>query len=179
MADETPSADAASSGLPQLEFSTWPSQVFWLAIALVALFFILSRAVLPRIARTLDERRDTIVSDLDIAAEFDQKTREAEAALAAAMEQARSEARRIADKTQSAIQADLDAALAAADARIAEQTAESSARIRAIQAEARTQAAAVASETADAIVARFSPSAADGQAVRAAVDARIAQRLGS
>lgn len=179
MADETHSAEAASSGLPQLDFTTWPSQIFWLAVALVALFFMMSRFVLPRIAATLQERRDTIVSDLDIAAEFDQKTREAEAALAAAMEQARAEARRIADKTQASIQSDLDAALAAADARIQEQTAESAARIRAIEAEARTQAAAVASDAAEAIVGRFSPSAADVGAVRAAVETRITERLGA
>ena len=52
MATETHGADAAAQapGMPQLDFSTWGNQIFWLVIALVATYFVLAKVALPRIA---------------------------------------------------------------------------------------------------------------------------------
>ncbi|TMV83769.1 F0F1 ATP synthase subunit B', partial [Thioclava sp. BHET1] len=38
----------SSGGMPQLDFSTYGNQIFWLVVALVAVFFILTRVALPR-----------------------------------------------------------------------------------------------------------------------------------
>ena len=44
MATETNSAEAVSApGMPQLDFSTWGNQIFWLVLALIAIYLILSR----------------------------------------------------------------------------------------------------------------------------------------
>lgn len=165
---------AAAGGLPQLDFSTWPSQIFWLAVTLVALYLIFSRLTLPRIAATMEEREDTILSDLDMAAEFDQKAKEAEAAYNAALEAARAEARQIADDARASIQAELDKAIAAADERIAAKTAESAKRLGEIQAEARDSASAVARELTEALIGKLSPSTIDASQVQSVVAERIA-----
>lgn len=172
-------AEEASGGLPQLDFDTWPSQIFWLVIAFGALYFILTRLALPKIAETLQARQDQIAGDLDLAAEYEQKAKDAEAAYHAALNAARSEARTIADKAQAEIRSQLDAAIAEADARIAARADESAARIDAIKADARAQAATVAEETAAALIGRFGPAGAgDASSLAQTVAAEIDQRFG-
>lgn len=174
-------ADAHSSGsggLPQLNFETWPSQIIWLAISLVALYFILNRFVLPRVSATLEERRDTIAGDLDLAAIYENKAREAEASYKAALEAARGEARRIADKTQAEIREQLNAAIAEADKRIEAQAALSAERIDNIRAEAGQQAREVAEATAAALVEKFSPKGVDAGSIASAVRDALQSRSG-
>mgnify|MGYP001803302802 CR=1 FL=1 len=64
MADEvTSGAEASGAGMPQLEFSTFPNQIFWLVVALVVIYVLLSRVALPRIAGVMAERQGTITND--------------------------------------------------------------------------------------------------------------------
>ena len=53
-------AEEAATGLPQLDFTTFPSQIFWLAVATFVLFQLMNRVALPRIASVLEERADAI-----------------------------------------------------------------------------------------------------------------------
>lgn len=164
---------------PQLHFEYWPSQIFWLAVTLAALWWILNRLALPRVRSTIEERRDTISGDLDKAAEFNLAAEEAEEAYEAALQNARAEAQKIADKTKAAIKDDLEVAMAEADKRIAAKTAESNARLQAIAAESAEKAREVAEATAQALVERFSPSKIDAADVNRAVAERLANRPGA
>ena len=103
-------AEAAhgSGGMPQLDFSTYANQIFWLVVTLVVIYFILSRIALPRIAAVLAERQGTITNDLAAAEDLKAKAVEAETAYNQALADARAEAQRIAAETRAAIQADLD-----------------------------------------------------------------------
>ncbi|PZQ46667.1 MAG: ATP F0F1 synthase subunit B' [Rhodovulum sulfidophilum] len=163
----------ASTGMPQLDISTYPNMIFWLLVALVALYFILSRFALPRIAAVLAERNDAIANDLEEASLFKRRAEEAEAAYNAALATARSEAQKIAADTKAAINAELAQLMAKADAEIAAKSAESEGRIRAIQESATRSVEEVALETAQAIVEAFVPKAADAEAVSAAVSNRL------
>jgi F-type H+-transporting ATPase subunit b len=160
-------------GMPQLDFSTYPSQIFWLVVAMVALFYILSRVALPRISSVLEARSDAIASDLDQAAEFKRQAEEAEAAYEEALSEARSKAQNIAAEARAEIQKEVEAETARAEAQIAEKAAESEARIAEIRDSALADVEAVAAETAVALVAAVAPGAADGPTVRAAVAARL------
>ena len=55
---------ASSSGLPQLDASTYPSQVLWLVVAFAILYFFMSKVSLPKIAETMHDRKTRIASDL-------------------------------------------------------------------------------------------------------------------
>ena len=57
-------AAESSAGMPQLDFSTFPNQIFWLLITLVVIYLLLSRVALPRIGGILAERAGTITNDL-------------------------------------------------------------------------------------------------------------------
>ena len=51
--------------MPQLDFTTFIPQLFWLFLSLSFLYVILSRIALPRISDVIEERNDTITDDLD------------------------------------------------------------------------------------------------------------------
>jgi F-type H+-transporting ATPase subunit b len=52
-------------GLPQLDPSTYTSQIFWLLLVFGFLFFFFSKKSLPDIAQVLENRHDRIQNDLD------------------------------------------------------------------------------------------------------------------
>lgn len=160
-------------GLPQLDFSSWDSQIFWLAVSLVVLFLLMSRIALPRIQTVIEDRADAIADDLDRAADYKRRAEQAEKAYEAALAEARARAQKIAADARAEVQRDLAAAIAKADAEIAARTAESEKRIAAIRDGARDSVQAVATETAEAIVAAILPGAADNRAIADAVRSRI------
>ena len=166
-------AEHGSGGLPQLNFSTFPSQIFWLVVTLVVLFLLLSKVALPRIASVLEECADAIADDLDAAEEFKRKAEEAEAAYEQALADARAKATEIAAETRAEIQKEVDAATAKADAEIAARAAEGEKRIAEIRDSAMASVEQVASETAVAVVEAVLPEAADGNALKAAVQSRL------
>ncbi|MFN3938213.1 MAG: F0F1 ATP synthase subunit B' [Gemmobacter sp.] len=161
-----------AAGMPQLDFSTWPNQIFWLVIALGAIYLILTRVALPRIGMVLAERKGTITNDLAAAEELKQKARQAEEAYNKALADARAEAARIVAEARAEIQADLDAATARADAEIAARAAESERRIAEIRAGAMESVSEVARDVARELVAQLGGKA-DARSVNAAVSARL------
>ncbi len=55
------------AGLPQLNIATFEEQVVWLFLTFIVLFVIVSRLVLPRVTKVLEEREERIANDLDTA----------------------------------------------------------------------------------------------------------------
>jgi len=165
-----PSGSALS--MPQLCADWMPNQIFWLLVALVAIFLILSRVALPRIAAVLAERSGTITNDIAAAEELKLKAQEAEVAYEQALKDARSEAAKIVAEAKAEIQSELDAELAKADAQISEKTAESEAAIAEIRAGAVKSVTDVAKDTAKEIVGALGGTA-DAKTVTAAVAARM------
>ena len=160
-------------GMPQLCTEWMLNQVFWLVIALVAIYLILTRIALPRIAAVLAERVGTVTNDLASAEELKMKAEEAEAAYEKARADARAEAQAIVAETRAEIQKDLDKAIAEADAEIAARAAESEKAIAEIRASAVETMTAVAKETALDIVSAVSPVDADAKAIDKAVAERV------
>lgn len=159
----------SSGGMPQLDFSTWASQIFWTALALFILYKILNGSILPKISGALEDRHNAIADDLDKAADLKHQAEEAEAAHKSALASARADANKIIAETQSEIDAELAAASAEADAEIAARTAESEARINEVRAQASSNAKTIATDAARAIIDKLAPGLADNAAVEAAV----------
>ena len=154
MATNTSTAtEAATPGMPQLDFSTFGNQIFWLVVTLVVIYLILSRVALPRIAGVLAERSGTISNDLAAAEELKAKAVAAEKAYNQALSDARAEAAKIVASTKADMKAELDAAIAKADAEISQKTAESEKVISEIRATALESVEEVAKNTAMALVA--------------------------
>ncbi len=183
IADLEPGADIAAAagdvvpavtpvGMPQLDFATFPNQIFWLLVTLFVIYTILTRVALPRIGAVLAERQGTITNDVAAAEELRMRASEAEAAYDKALADARAEANKIIAGAKAEIQAELDVELRKADAEIAARTAESEKAIAAIRDSAVQSVAAVAKDTAAALVVALGASA-DAATVDAAVDAKM------
>jgi len=79
MANEVNELAQSGPGLPQLDFASFPHQVFWLILTLVVLYILLSRVAIPRVSHILSERAGTIQRDLDDAESFKHKAQDIQA----------------------------------------------------------------------------------------------------
>jgi F-type H+-transporting ATPase subunit b len=165
-------ADGSAIGMPQICPDWFPNQMFWLVVALVVIFLILSRIALPRIGAVLAERAGSISNDLAAAEEFRAKAAAAEKAYDKALTDARAEANRIIAATKAEIQAELATELQRAEAQISAKAAEGERAIADIRDQAVVSVTAVAKDTAREIVAAFGGTV-EGDTIDAAVDARV------
>jgi F-type H+-transporting ATPase subunit b len=101
--------------MPQFDPSSFPSQIFWLVVTLVALFFIMTRMAIPRLAEVLEQRQKMIDDDLEQAEKLKAETEAAIAAYETALAEARA-------KAHEEIKAVTEAAAKEAEARNAEVT---------------------------------------------------------
>ena len=101
---------AEKVGMPQIDFTSFPNQIFWLLITLLVIYFVLTRIALPRISSVLAERQSTITNDIAAADDLNQKAVEAEGIYNQALADARAEAGRIVAEARADIKVDLDVA---------------------------------------------------------------------
>ncbi len=159
-------------GMPQLCAEWMGNQVFWLMVALVVIFFILSRIALPRIESILAERQGSITNDLATAEDLKDRAAEAEEAYNKALADARVEAQSIIAAAKADIKAELDDATAKADAEISVRAAEGEKVIAGIRASALKSIKDVAKDTTKELVTAMGIKA-DAKTVTSAVTARM------
>ena len=141
--------------MPQFDSSTFTSQIFWLVVTFVALYFVLARTVLPKIARVLEARQGRIDDDLERATHLEQEAKEALAAYQAALDAAKAEAQAVV--REAAEQMDAEAAKRHEELgeRLAAEVKAAEARIAGARDEALASIRQVASETARAATRRL------------------------
>lgn len=54
----------SSGGLPQFDFTTYPSQIFWTLLGFTVFYFVFSKKILPKMGEVILARRQRIESDL-------------------------------------------------------------------------------------------------------------------
>ena len=164
--------NASGPGMPQLDVTTFSNQIFWLLVALVVLYYIMSRVALPRVASVLADRRGAITADIAAAETYKLKAQEAEDAFKKAEADARAEAQRIVEAAKAEMQGVLDAQIAKADAEIAAKSAESEKRIREITANAVDMVTEVSNDVTKDILAAFDVKA-DARSVTSAIKTQM------
>jgi F-type H+-transporting ATPase subunit b len=82
----------SSAGLPQLDATTFPSQLFWLFISFAVLYFIFSKKSLPEISNIIESRQEHIEGDLATAEDMKQQAEQVQKAYESSLEQAREKA---------------------------------------------------------------------------------------
>jgi F-type H+-transporting ATPase subunit b len=167
-------AESGGGGLPQLDTSTFPTQIFWLIVSFVLLYVIMAKVAVPRIADVLEERQERIEDDIETA---DRLRGEAEG-VRAEYEAALAEAHAKAQEMIRQATAEIAAANTQAETDAAQKTAETTKAAEARIAEQRTQAMAslksVASEAAAEATAKLTGLSVGAETVGAAVDAAMA-----
>ncbi|MBI1179963.1 MAG: F0F1 ATP synthase subunit B' [Alphaproteobacteria bacterium] len=162
--------------MPQLDITTFPPQLFWLAITFVVLYILMSRLALPRVGDILRTREERITGDLDRAERLNREAEDALKAYETALAEARARAGEIAARTRAAIQAEAEARQAEAEARLAAQLEAAEARIRETRDQAMGQVRGIAADTATALVARLLGNAPEQNRLDQAVSEELDRR---
>jgi F-type H+-transporting ATPase subunit b len=160
-----------TGGFPPFKTDTFPSQIFWLVIAMSLLFVVLWRFAGPRIKATLSERRSLIQKNIEVAQESRRKAEAATVAYETPLFQARERAKEINDQYREQAAEKVRKAEAEADAAAEKATGEAEARLAKIRAEAKTHIVDAATDAAVEIVSRLTGERVSADEAAAAVRA--------
>ena len=158
MAEATTTATTeapATGGFPPFDQTTFPSQLFWLAVTFAFLFVVMWRVAGPRIHGVIANRRNTINGDIQAAQKARGDAESAGAAYQTALAGARARAQALAEENRQTLNAEIAKAKARAEAEAAKTMAAADARIAATRDAARGAVAKAAEDAAIAIVARL------------------------
>ena len=155
--------------MPQFDPSSFASQLFWLLVMFVALYWIIARIAVPRIGEVLEQRARVIQDDLDRAQALKTEIDRAVAAYDKAMADARGQAYEHMKAMQADMKAIADQRTAGVTAEVTSQITAAEARINAAKTAAMESIKSVAGETARDVVAKLTGLSPDAGAVDAAV----------
>jgi F-type H+-transporting ATPase subunit b len=150
--DAAHGAPHESAGLPQLDVSTYPGQIFWLAVTFAILYFYFSRKALPEISGVIENRHEHIQSNLHTAEKLRKEADEAQAHYEALLEHARTESSKLMNDAAANVKAKGERMflalrekgaqdIAALEQRLAQEKAKAMAEMDMIAAEIASQAA--------------------------------------
>ena len=80
-----------TAGLPQLDLTWFPSQIFWLGIAFTILYIAFANKIVPAISANLETREQTIQNDLDSAEKLTQEATDFQKSYEESLQNARME----------------------------------------------------------------------------------------
>jgi F-type H+-transporting ATPase subunit b len=175
MTDAAKAAGSSEPGLPQLDISTWPSQLFWLVVLFGVGYLVMAKIVTPRIGMVLEERRQTLDLDLAKARTASEDAAKIREKYESDLEKARNEASEFARNAA----AEATKMAEEANAKTAKQLADKATKAEAKLVDAKnaaltnlTEVAAAAAVEAVATVAGIKTTASAAGKTAAAIDAR-------
>ena len=150
------SAEVPSSGMPQLDFSTFPNQAFWLIITMLCLFTIVRVLIIPRMDNILANRRKVIEEDLVGAEKFRENAVELEKSITKEIDDARLRAAEIISKSKEMIKLNQQKSFIEAEEITRTLVIDSNKTIEKMQKEATKQIKRISDELTPEIVAKLS-----------------------
>ncbi|AWK86762.1 ATPase [Azospirillum thermophilum] len=165
-----------AGGLPQLNPATFPTQIFWLALTFIVLYYLMAKKALPRVAEVLDARQERISRDLSKAASLKEEAEAVLAQVEKSLANARSEAQTLIGQAAADIEANNQARQAALNADIAERLKTAEANIAAAKEQALANVRAAAADIARDVAGRLAGVEVDAAQAEAAVAAVIEER---
>lgn len=159
--------------MPQFDPTHFPSQIFWLVVSFIALYWVVSRVAVPRIGEVIEQRTRLVQDDIDRAASLKQETDQAIAAYEKAMADARSQAQDHMRAITAEMKAAADKKNAEVSAQVGTQISEAETRIAKAKSDAMSGLRSIAGDTARDIVAKLASLTPDSGAVDAAVGSAL------
>lgn len=122
--------------MPQLDPSSFPSQLFWLTVSFILLYVVMARYVLPHIQNVLESRKERIAHDLDRASMLKVEAENAKTAYELALSEARAHAHSLLVKTTEEVEKESARQLAELDKMLTRELGDAERQISASQQEA-------------------------------------------
>ena len=146
-------SDASGPKLPQLDLETYASQIFWLIVSFIVLYFLVAKIAMPRIAEVLEGRQERIEDDLDKAETLKKEAYLVRVEYEKALSSAREEAHEATRRAQEEIAKHGAEVEALANQKVANMLKDAENRIEAARAEASSEKETV-TDTLEQNVAR-------------------------
>ena len=160
--------------MPQFDVTTFSSQIFWVVIIFVLLYFIMARFALPRVAEVMEERQDKIDDDLSKAERLKNEAETVLAEYEKAIAEARSEAGKLMQAASDAITEEQAKRQTELNSDLNQRTLEAERRIGEAKRAALDNIRNVAAEAAGSATAKLIDAPVSGAEAQAAV-ARVAE----
>jgi F-type H+-transporting ATPase subunit b len=157
--------------MPQLNPLDWAPQLIWLVITFGILYLLMKWVALPKIGSVIEMRQSRIAGDLEAADKLRRETQEAIAAYEQALAEAKARAHGIAQEARNRLKDEVAAQRTALERDLSAKSAEAEAQIHQAKVSALKEVNAVASDTATEIVRRLIGIAPTKPEVSAAVAA--------
>ncbi len=167
----------AGTGMPQLDASTFASQILWLVITFAVLYYLLQKKALPRVADILEARQERISNDLDKAAALRVEAEAAAEEYAKVVSAAQTKASEAIKATRDSVAADIAARTATLDKELGAKIAAAEAAVAQARERALAELEEVAVEVAQAATHRLvgvEVTAAEARAALAEVRKEVA-----
>ena len=171
VASSTAMAKEGSGGMPQLDYHSFAPQLVWLAIAFLALYFVMSRLAVPAISDTIERRQAKIQGDLDAAEKANEDTRNLIVAYEKRLADTREEARKLMRERGEADSAAATARFTALHDKLAAQIGEAEKRIAAQRDDVMAGLENMAKDIGQEVYAKLAGQPADQAALAAKVAA--------
>lgn len=165
-----------AGGLPQLNPASFPTQIFWLVLTFIVLYYLLSKKALPRVAEVLEERQERISRDLGKAASLKDEAEAVLAQVESSLAESRSQAQALIAQVAAEIEANNQARQAKLTADITERLRSAEANIAAAKDQAIANVRSIASDIARDVAGRLAGVEVDQSQADAAVGAVIEER---
>ncbi len=172
-----PAAAKEGAGLPQLDPTWYASQVFWLAVHFIVLYFIAAKLILPRIAESLNRREGRIANDLEQADRLQKEATEARTSYEKSLTEARASAQAVREQTLAAVALEQTKAEQKLAEELAQKAIAANEKIAQASAGVRARMRDVAADASADIVAKLTGQPADKSAIDAALSRILDARL--
>lgn len=163
--------------MPQLDPSSFPTQLFWLTVSFVVLYVLMARFLLPRIQEVLESRQSRIAEDLQQSEKMKLQAEEARSAYEKALAEARAKSQAQIEETLAAVEKTTAQRHAELDAALSQKLAGAEASILAAKNDAQAKMTPVASELAAMIVEKVVHQRPRPDAISAAIQGASKQQF--
>ena len=149
-------SDTSAVGMPQLDFSTFPNQIFWLVVFCVVLFAIVKFFIIPRMEDIFANRRKIIDGNIAKAEEIRLRVSEIEKQIEEELQKAKSQCDEIMSNSGNNIKEQM--ALALEDSKIAttELISEAEGRLKELRDGSEAAIEKISEELASEIISKIS-----------------------
>ncbi|TAE33729.1 MAG: hypothetical protein EAY65_04340 [Alphaproteobacteria bacterium] len=164
-------ASQEKAGMPQLDFSTYSSQVFWLLVTFGMLYLLVARSILPRIHDVMERRFDRLERDLARAQELAEDAEKSKIHYEALAKDARHQANLMMERAVKEQEARLDDMMHQADAQVAQMMEQSHRVMEEKRASIQQQLSVVSESVTQILIKELTNITSDMDKVRSAFTA--------
>lgn len=148
--------EASSGGMPQLDFTTFPNQAFWLVMTLLCLFLMVRFIIIPRMDNILANRRKVVEEDLVGAEKFREAAEELTKSITNEVDEARVRAAEIIGNSKETIKQNRQKGIEEASEMVNSIVTNSEKTILKMQKDAKKQIEKISADLTPEIVSKLS-----------------------